>query len=293
METNKLTFPPLENLIVYGNCEKIDKFMKKEDCVILSLGLLKTYFNNAIHGIRAVFAYAKKHGKVLYIRHLEDFHHDSSIHELKQLAIAFEYAQENKIKIIAFATDRSKVYNFMLQYFKKSSISEDDASSLVDPIKSINFNSVIGRETVKTQLMNIYKSKNSFESIIFHGLPGKGKTMMARAYLQEIVAIGGSPTFINVQIQDILKSHVGEGERALSRLFNVGSDCIFIFIDELDVIFGSDENYICKILWQLHAELDKLKDRGRGKIIVIGATNYIDLIPKSLMRRFQNIIFFD
>ena len=296
MEQIPWSWPPLSNSIVISNYTEMDLLINKNKCVVLSLGFLKSRFQNVCHGIRASFVWAWKNNLPLYIRHLEDFGNHCDLSHLQQLLICIKFAKDNDIPILAFTSDISLVYKIVVKEFvAEMMLSKPHDSFSNVSIQYASFADVTGRNTIKSQLLSLYQSTKNVEGLIFYGTPGKGKTLMARAVFGELSKSKiDRPYFLNIAIHDILKTHVGESESAIKSIFQHKSDYMIIFMDELDVLFSDlRESYTQKILWQIHAEIDKLVDNPNKKTLIIGATNYIDCIPNSLKRRLPHHILFD
>ena len=293
MEHVQWIWPPPMHTLIHCQYRELDPLIKQRKVIVLSVGLLKVKFKNVCHGIRACFAWAKKNDVPVYIRHLEDFGDHCELNDLKQLLIGIQYATNENIPIIAFTEDPSKCYNIVKNHFKYEMqlVKQKDSFSNV-PIEHATFADVNGRQNIKEMVLSLFNNNSNVEGVIFHGLPGKGKTLMARALFGEL-SKSKKVYFLNIAIHDILKSHVGESEAAIQALFKCSYDFRIIFMDELDVLFSDIENYTMKILWQLHAEIDKVVDNPNKKTFIIGATNYIDSIPDSLLRRLPSHIYFD
>lgn len=133
---------------------------------------------------------------------------------------------------------------------------------------------------------------NPPRGIIFYGPPGAGKTHLARAIANEIKA-----QFLYINGPEIISSVYGETEANLRKTFEEASHHLpsMIFVDELDVIVpkrgesGSQSD--TRMVTQFLELLDGLK-RVEG-VMVIGTTNRIDTIDKSVRRpgRFDREIF--
>jgi transitional endoplasmic reticulum ATPase len=121
------------------------------------------------------------------------------------------------------------------------------------------------------------------KGVLLYGPPGTGKTLLAKAVANESKA-----TFITLNGPEIMSKFVGEAEKKLRKLFadaEKNSPAI-IFIDEIDAIapkreesYGEVER---RVVAQLLASMDGMK--GRGKTIVIAATNRQDSLDPALRR---------
>ena len=131
------------------------------------------------------------------------------------------------------------------------------------------------------------------KGVLLYGLPGTGKTMLAKAVANESEA-----NFISIKGPEVLSKWVGESEKAIREVFRKARQAAptIIFFDELDSItpvrgsgFGSSqvtERVISQILTELDG-LEELKD-----VVVIGATNRIDIVDPALLRpgRFDRLL---
>jgi transitional endoplasmic reticulum ATPase len=121
------------------------------------------------------------------------------------------------------------------------------------------------------------------KGVLLTGLPGTGKTLLAKA-----VATESNANFISVKGPELISKWVGESEKHVRDLFKKAkqvSPCI-IFFDEFDSIsksrggFGNDSSE--KVVNQLLTELDGVEDL--ENVMVIAATNRRDLIDPALLR---------
>ena len=130
------------------------------------------------------------------------------------------------------------------------------------------------------------------KGILLVGLPGCGKTLLAKA-----VATETEINFISIKGPEVLSKWVGESERAVREIFRkarTASPCI-IFIDEIDAIApsrgsGMDSHVTERVVDTLLTEIDGLANI-KG-IVVIAASNRPDILDPALLRagRFDRII---
>jgi cell division protease FtsH len=162
--------------------------------------------------------------------------------------------------------------------------------------KMCGFNDVAGnleaKESVK-DIVDYLREPERFSrygarmprGILFHGKPGTGKTLMARAMAGE----AGVP-FYAVSGSDFVQMYVGVGAARVRDLFKKAREAGrgVIFIDEIDAlgkkrsdgINGNDERE-----QTLNALLTEMQGFSEGSgIVVVAATNRPDTLDEALMR---------
>ena len=188
-----------------------------------------------------------------------------------------------------------------------------DALNVVEPsaireimvtIPNTKWEAVGGLENIKQELKEMIewpmKHKTLFEEVgvqpprgvLLYGLPGTGKTLLAKA-----IATEANANFISVKGPEIYNKWVGESEKKIRDIFKKARQLApsIIFIDEIDSITGTRYGEIGNeaknnVVAQLLTEIDgvsNLKD-----IVIIGATNRIDMVDSAFLRpgRFEKIL---
>ncbi len=134
------------------------------------------------------------------------------------------------------------------------------------------------------------------KGILLHGLPGCGKTLLARALAGET-----NVPFYFASAASFVERFVGVGAARVRELFDeaLRTAPSIVFIDELDAIGrqrsgdSAGEREFDNTLNQLLIELDGF--RGASGVLVLGATNRPELIDPALLRpgRFDRSIQID
>lgn len=145
------------------------------------------------------------------------------------------------------------------------------------------------RETIEWPIKypNIYNHMGAKppKGILLFGLPGTGKTLLAKALANE-----SEVNFISVKGPEFLSKWVGESEKAVRETFRKArsaAPCI-IFLDEIDAIAplrGSsrgDSQVTERMISQLLTEMDGLEVL--NNVVIIAATNRPDIIDPALLR---------
>src|SRR3954469_20933717 len=119
---------------------------------------------------------------------------------------------------------------------------------------------------------------------LLHGPSGTGKTLLAKALANEC-----GVNFISIDGPEIFTKWLGETEEGLRQIFRIARQVAptVIFFDQLDAIApirGVNVGSMTtdRVVGQLLAELDGVEQLSR--VIVLGATNRIDLIDPSVLR---------
>jgi len=137
-------------------------------------------------------------------------------------------------------------------------------------------------------------SVKSPKVIVLSGLPGTGKTLVAKALANE-----SEVNFISVKGPELMSKYVGESERGVREVFRKAkqaSPCI-LFFDEFDSLvpergLAGDSQVTERVISQFLTELNGLEEL-KG-VLVLAATNRKDLIDSAIMRlgRFDFVLEF-
>lgn len=156
------------------------------------------------------------------------------------------------------------------------------------PQVKLDFSQVKGLNEEKEKLSKILKLqskgyKSTIGGILFFGLPGCGKTLLANAFANE-----SGRYFFKFSPADIKSMWIGESQKNIRDVFAQAKKKApsVLFIDELDSI-GFNRNEIHAhtdqkaTINQLLIELNNIRD---SDVIVIAATNYLSGIDSALKR---------
>ncbi len=123
------------------------------------------------------------------------------------------------------------------------------------------------------------------KGILLYGIPGTGKTLLAKAVASESEA-----NFISIKGPELLSKWVGESEKGVREVFRKAKQTAptVIFFDEIDSIASTrsgndtDSGVTKRVVNQLLTEMDGLEEL--EDVAIIAATNRPDIIDPGLMR---------
>ena len=159
-------------------------------------------------------------------------------------------------------------------------ITYEDIGGLEDEIKKI-------REMVEIPLKHpeLFEKLNIDppKGVLLHGVPGTGKTLLAKAVANESDA-----NFILLNGPEIMSKFYGESEKKIRDIFEEAEKTApsIIFIDEIDAIAGKRDESVGEVERRVVSQILTMMDglKSRGKVIVIGATNRVNSIDPALRR---------
>ncbi|PNX45838.1 MAG: ATPase, partial [Thermoplasmata archaeon M8B2D] len=121
------------------------------------------------------------------------------------------------------------------------------------------------------------------KGVLLHGPPGTGKTLIAKAVANESGA-----NFYTINGPEIMSKFYGQSEENLRKIFEEAEKNApsIIFIDEIDAIAPKRSEVHGEVERRVVSQMLTLMDglKGRGKLIVIGATNIPDILDPALRR---------
>ncbi|KAK5584657.1 hypothetical protein RB653_006273 [Dictyostelium firmibasis] len=207
--------------------------------------------------------------------------------------------------------DKVKKYFIEIEDFRES-IKNNPASilkgeHLVEKVSGISWDDIGGLDDIKEQLKqaiewpNLYKE--SFEKfglsppkgIILYGPPGCSKTTLVKA-----IASSSKLSFLSLSGATIFSPYLGDSEQTIRDIFKKARQTTpsILFFDEIDAIVskrnlsdGSNgDNAQSRVLSTFLNEMDGVEQL--NGVIVIGATNRLDMIDNALLRpgRFDKIL---
>lgn len=145
------------------------------------------------------------------------------------------------------------------------------------------------KETIEWPLKypDAFKKANTDppKGILLYGVPGTGKTLLAKATANE-----SGVNFISVKGPSLISKYVGESERVIREVFKKAKQAspTIVFFDEIDSLVpkrsesSTDAHVTERVISQFLTEMDGIEEL-KG-VVVLGATNRLDLIDPALLR---------
>ncbi len=176
----------------------------------------------------------------------------------------------------------------------------ENADSIKRVKSNVFFDDVVGQENAKKKSKLIYKYLQDPErfgnwapkNVLFYGLPGTGKTMLAKALSNEL-----NINLFLVKATSLIGDHVGDAANKIHDLYETAlkSAPSLIFIDEIDAIalhrsFQSLRGDVSEIVNSLLTEMDGINPN--DGVVTIAATNNPSSIDFAIRSRFEEEIEF-
>ena len=163
-------------------------------------------------------------------------------------------------------------------------------------VPDVKWDDVGGLENIKQELKeavewplkysDIFRKADTTppKGILLYGQPGTGKTLLAKA-----VATESGVNFISIKGPQLISKYVGESERGVREIFKKAKQAspTILFIDEIDSLVpkrgaSTDSQVTERVISQFLTEMDGIEEL-KG-VVVLAATNRMDLIDKALLR---------
>lgn len=180
----------------------------------------------------------------------------------------------------------------------------DGKQSKIESVKDtgVKFENIVGCEDVIKFVEFQYKKRfdkkyeivfadgrggNMPRGVLFYGLPGTGKTMLARAIAGEVNA-----EFIFIKASDIKSRYHGDSEKEIQRIYDEAAEKegrTIIFIDEIETMIPnrSDpdiKSFEASTVTQFLSVLDGFEKEKMSNVITIAATNYPGRVDPAALR---------
>ncbi len=173
-------------------------------------------------------------------------------------------------------------------------------------VPNVQWSDVGGLEDIKEELKeavewplkysDVFKKANTNppKGILLYGVPGTGKTLLAKA-----IATESGVNFISVKGPSLISKYVGESEKAIREVFKIAKQAspTILFFDEIDSVVprrgtsSTDAHVTERVISQFLTEMDGIEEL-KG-VVVLAATNRIDMVDPAILRSGRFDILFE
>jgi AAA family ATPase len=175
-------------------------------------------------------------------------------------------------------------------------LSNDNKKDILSVKSNLSLDDVIGQEKAKSKckvIMEYLKNPEKFadwapRNILFYGVSGTGKTMLAKALSNEL-----DVSLYLIKATNLIGDHVGDGAFSIHDLFEKAgkNSPSVIFIDEIDAIglhrkYQSIRGDVSEIVNALLTEMDGINSN--EGIVTIAATNNPEQLDYGIRSRFED-----
>lgn len=184
-------------------------------------------------------------------------------------------------------------------YLENKQICKDEDE---DNQNKIFFKDIFGLDQAKNELEDLiyfFQDKNDLVNVekiqpkgyLLYGPPGTGKTFLIKAFCNE-----AKVHFIEIDPSIFDRKYVGEGAEILDKIWKDAESHkkSIIFIDEINGFTNreniADNKVSINIINSLLLKLDGYK-KSNKKIVVMGATNFLNQVDAALLSRFSQKIY--
>ena len=212
--------------------------------------------------------------------------------------VPLKIKDKSKTDLSMFRKNFARAFDYDKEVSQKlSSLNKKTISNLIQGTRKtsspVTFAQVGGykelKDSLKKDIIYPLKYPDAYENMelnhgfILYGLPGTGKTHIARALANEAGA-----NFISLNGLDLESKWVGESEANWRRLFAEAKENqpTIIFLDEFDAVArsrDSKDEYGNKVVNQILTLMTDIDNEGEN-VFVVGATNNYKALDKAIIR---------
>jgi SpoVK/Ycf46/Vps4 family AAA+-type ATPase len=192
----------------------------------------------------------------------------------------------------------------LLRYVESLDVDDFKCSPPLQP-GDITFNKIAGlyglKESLEKTYINPFKYprlfKNKPKGILLYGIPGGGKTLIAKAATNQLPNVA----FFAPTSGEIRGKYEGETEKNITSIFKCAERATcnkeyknsIIFFDEFDSIAGrrGEDASMTRSVNTLLQSMDGITSS--ENVSVLAATNFPDSIDEAILRRFTSRVFVD